>query len=142
MGFASREQLLGLATRKRRHREVTLPVAGCNVRIQSLTERERSQYEAAVFSSRGGTNLSRMLDASRRLIVLCVVDGAGNRILTESDVPKLGDWDAADVSVLYVECAEHCGLNRSDIEALAKNSDTTGDDTQPTVLPTGEESTT
>jgi len=51
------------------------------------------------------------------------VDADGNPILSDSDVMRLADWDAADTSFLYEECAKHCGINRQDIEDLVKNSE-------------------
>jgi len=123
-GLASVEALFSRQP-KRRHKTLQLPVSGHTVRIQSLTERELSEYQAAVLANRGGANSfikARLIDANRRLIVLCLVDGAGNRILNQSHIQKLAEWDAADTSYLYNECAAHCGINREDIEETAKNS--------------------
>ena len=122
------EQLFAGKGPQRRYKELNLPVRGCKVRIQSLTEWEVSEYQAVMVSSRGGATAyirGRLVDASRRLIVLCLVDGAGNRILNKSHVELLADWDAADATFLYTECAAFCGINREDIEDLAKNSSTT-----------------
>jgi len=122
-GLATVEQLMA-AIGKRRFKELTLPTSGLRVRIRSLTERELSQYQSATIAS-GGTGLkrSRLEDATRRLIVLCSVDRDGNLLLKDVDLPRLADWDAADTSFLYEECAKHCGINRSDIEDLVKNSE-------------------
>jgi hypothetical protein len=122
--LAGVEQLFG-ARPKRRYAELTLPIAGHRVRIQSLTERETSEYQAAVLSrtgQMGSYSRQRLLDASRRLIVLCLVDTAGNRILNDTHVEQLAEWDAADTGYLYEECAKHVGLKTADIEELAKNS--------------------
>ena len=124
-GLAGERDLFGKRL-LRRHKVVELPVSGHRVRIQSITERELSAFQTATIAS-GGTGLrkSRLEDANRRFIVLCLVDDAGNRILNTSHIGKLADWDAADTSFLYNECASHCGISREDIEDLVKNSEET-----------------
>ena len=122
--LASESQLFAGGRPKRRHKELTLPICGHRVRIQSLTERELSAYQAATMATSGrGANRARLADANARLIVLCLVDGAGNRILNHTHIAKLADWDAADTSYLSGQCSEHCGLDRDEIESLIKNSE-------------------
>lgn len=115
------------APRTRRHKYETLPISGLSVRIQSLTEAELSRYEMAVVgtSDKAIARQARIEDAGRRLIVLCLVDTAGNRILNDSHNKLLAEWDAADSNYLYNACAAHVGLRRSDIEELVKNSERT-----------------
>ncbi len=122
--FASVADLFGTPA-KRRHDVVTLPISGHTVRIQSLTEREVSNYQAATLATSGtGIRRERLVDANRRLIVLCLVDESGNRLLNETHISKLADWDAADTQFLYDRCSKHCGLNTRDVEDLVKNSET------------------
>jgi hypothetical protein len=128
--LANADQLF--APRERRHREIVLPVSRNRVRIQSLTEREVSHYQAVAFKKNGsGLIPARIRDAGPRLMVLCAVDQAGNRILNDSHVAKFDDWDNADSAFLHSECLEHCGI-RSDedielaVEGAAKNSSETG----------------
>ncbi|MFZ5829822.1 MAG: hypothetical protein ACOY3P_07030 [Planctomycetota bacterium] len=119
--LASVDQLLRPA--RRRYKELVLPVSGLKVRLQSLTEREVQQYQLATVSQTGtGLKRSRLEDAARRLLVLCLVDSAGNRILGEQHLQQLAEWDAADSNFLYQECAAHAGLKTEDIEGLVKNS--------------------
>ena len=120
--LASAEQLF--APCKRRYKTITLPVSGLAVRIQSLTEREVSRFQSATIAQNGtGFKKAKLEDASRRLVVLCLVDGAGNRILNDSHIAKLADWDGADMAFLYNECTSHVGLKSEDIEGLVKNSE-------------------
>jgi hypothetical protein len=115
-----------LTPSKRRYKTVTLPVSGMVVRIQSLTEREVSAFHASALASNGtSVRKSRLEEAARRFIMLCVVDSDGNRMLNESHLPRLADWDSADAGFLYNECAAHAGTKTSDIEDLIKNSETT-----------------
>jgi len=123
-GLATLEQLFSKPTRRRYKLLDPLPVSGHRLRIRSLTEGEMSRYQSATIAS-GGTGLrkSRLEDANRRLIKLCVVDGEGNPLLEDSHLEKLTDWDSADTTFLYDECASHCGVNRRDVEDLVKKSE-------------------
>ena len=122
----------------RRHKIVPLPVSGNRVRIQSLTEREQSEYEMAVIahgSSRSKFVRSKLLDANRRLIALCLVDAAGSRLLSDNQANQLATWDSADANFLHDEVAAHCGINREAIEDLVKNSEGIAVDSPPTDSP-------
>lgn len=125
--LANLEQLLKIGReKKRRYKDVTLPCSGLTVRLQSLTEWELSNYQTEMLSKKGPAgsfSKSKLLDANRRLFLLCIVDESGARMLNESHLPVLAEWDSADTSYLYEECSKHCGINRDDIEDLVKNSD-------------------
>jgi hypothetical protein len=127
-GLATANQLFNSVGR-RRYEELTIPTSGLRVRIRSLTELELSRYQSATIASTGtGLKRSKLEDASRRLIVLCLVDGEGNPLLRDRDVARLAEWDSADTSFLYEECAKHCGINRQDVGELVKNSEETPGD--------------
>jgi len=122
----------------RRYKIVSLPVSGNRVRIQSLTEREQSEYEMAVIAQGSGRSRfirSRLLDANRRLIALCLVDADGNRLLSDNQANQLATWDSADSNFLHDEVAAHCGINREAIEELVKNSEGIVVDLPPTDSP-------
>ena len=104
---------------------LTLPVKQLRVRIRSLTEGEFSAYDNAVVGTRGQLRSDRLKDASRRLIVLCLVDGAGNRLLGKEHIAKLVGWDSTDIQYLYRECTTHVGTSVEDIEETIKNSEET-----------------
>ena len=116
----NREALLGKT--KRRYKTVDLP-GGETARIQSLTEREKSEYECSVLSTRGRAVRSKMTAATRALIVLCLVDNAGNRILADTDMEQLAAVDGGVTSAIYAAACEHCGFTADDIESLVKNSE-------------------
>lgn len=121
---ATRETLLRPATR--RYGTATLPVSGLDVRYQSLTEREKSAYEADIYGDG-----SKRTDEKRReatiaakamLIVRCLVDEHGNRLLMDSDSDTLlNEWDGADSSFLFTVLDKH--INTQSVAKLAKNSD-------------------
>ena len=124
MTISSKEALFGPAPR--RYKDLTLPVAGHAVRIRSLSERELSAYTTVPVNVAGegkALRQARIEDSSRRLICLCLVDDAGNRLLSDSDAPRLEDWDSADTQYLAGECQRWVGLSGSpDLETHAKNS--------------------
>jgi hypothetical protein len=72
-----------------------------------------------------GFSPAKLEAQNRGLIARCLVDGDGNRLLVDEQTGRLRDWDAADTSYLYEECARHVGLKREGIEALEKNSEGT-----------------
>ncbi len=119
--LANVEQLFTKA--KRRYKRLTLPVADLEVRIQSLSERELSTYQAVTLAKTGSFKLSKLEDANRRLIVLCLVDDAGNRILNKTHIAELEEWDSADTAFLSGECSAWVGLKADEIEGLVKNSE-------------------
>jgi len=115
MTIATREALLQPA--KRRFREVPLPISGHRVRIRSLTQLEREQYQAAIFNDDQVRS-----DAERQLVVRCLADEEGNLMLEQGDVKALRELDSADTAVLYDACLSHTGMKARDIEKLVGNS--------------------
>lgn len=121
-GYASRESLLSPA--KRRFKDVLLPVSRKKVRIRSLFEGEKEAYEAEMLDKKGsGLRKDKLLNARRRLIVLCLVDKDGTPILSNADLDALRNLDGADMATLQEECQSHCGFKQGDIEGLVGNSD-------------------
>lgn len=131
-GYASAEQLEAAAKRPRRYGVEKLPTSGLKVRFQSLKEGEISRYHMSVLSQRvGGFRKDRLEKASRALLVLCMVDGAGNRLYADADEYKLREWDGADTQFLHDKISAHCGINQDDIADLVKNSEQTPVDSSP-----------
>lgn len=112
---------------KRRYTYVELPQMRRRVRIQSITEREFSDYQASAFSKTQPNSLSqsRLRDAQRRFIAMCLVDEAGNLLCNGTRLDLIGEWDARDSNHLYEECTRWCGIKESDIEDMVKNSSAT-----------------
>lgn len=112
------------AAAKRRYETVSLPVSGYTLRIQSLTEREKSNYEATVWKP---GKVGQEMDAGKiktsglRLALLCVVDQAGNRMLNEGHLAKMQDWDSLDTEYLHKACNRHVGIGKDAVEGLEKN---------------------
>lgn len=122
--YATAEDLFS-APLSRRFETVWLPVKRARVRIRSLSEAELSAFQMQSVNAKGETQLARIEDNDRRLMALCLVDAAGNRLLSDDQAGKFRDWDSVDSQTLYLACLGHVGMRRSDVEALAKNSDGT-----------------
>lgn len=125
-GYATIDDLLAISQQaKRRYRDVTLPVSGLKVQIQSLTEREKSEFETEALNRSGtGTSLSKVKNARRRFIQKCCVQP---RIEPEH-IELLGGIDGADLGHLHSVCAEHVGWDEEDISKLeGKSAPSAGD---------------
>lgn len=118
--FATRASFL--TNCQRRYGTCTLPFSGMAVRYQSLTEGEQSKYEMDVFERDSSGMLLRdeqgnlvrdelaMARDRSRLIVACVVDGDGNRLLTDADLAIVDGMDGGDSRFLTQALREHCGI--------------------------------
>ena len=117
-GYATRELLLRAPVR--RFKELVVPDLG-TVRIRSLTELERSQFEASIRDKNGQVSNSKLVDLKCRLIVLAVVDGEGNQILQNSDIAQLRQQDSKITNSLVDVIQDHIGITDNDLEELEKN---------------------
>ena len=116
---------------ERRYKIVPIDGFGA-VRIQSLNEREWAAFEMSAVASKGGIIRKRVEDARRRLIAMCAVNDAGNRLLSHADVPSLENLDGSVAAELFDECQKHCGFEENEIEDMVKNSDGIPGDSLPT----------
>ena len=122
MTIANRSALLKLC--ERRYIDLELEDTGVTVRIQSLSEKEKSTYETRLIAKSGrGILRERLQDATRRLIALCLVDENNDRVFSDSDVNQIGEMDSFVSSRIYDAAQEHCGFNKGDIEDTVKNSE-------------------
>jgi len=117
-GFATRE----LLTQRTPRRFTAVPIDGWGtVRIRSLTELERSRFEATIRDKTGQVSSVRMIDLKCRLIVLCVVDAEGNQILQDADITSLREQDSKLTNQLVEAIQSHCGYSDADLGDLEKN---------------------
>lgn len=120
-GYASRADFL--APPKRRFKDVYLPASKQTVRIRSLFEGEKEQYEAGLVNAKGDPTRETMLNSRCRLIIACLCDGEGNPTLSEADMDKMRQLDGADLAYLQEECQIMCGFQKGDISDIEKNSE-------------------
>lgn len=118
----NREQFLAAGKSRRYDVVRDVPQLG-DVRIRSLTEREKSEFEQRQLT-RDGAKLSRaerLVRSRAALVACCVVDDAGERLLQDDDVDTLLGMDGLITQRLYDAIVVHVGYAKADIEALAKN---------------------
>lgn len=125
MEILSRASLFGPS--KRRVKSFLLP-DGRTAHVRSLTEREWANYSTATLNESGKLKTSRLLDATRRLIVMTLCDESGDPILGVGDVEQLAEVDSATTQAIYNAALDHIGVRKEDVEELVKNSGGTPDE--------------
>lgn len=111
------------ALKKRRIREVELPVSGLTVHLRSLSEKEWSWYLEALQSAARMQNrtptMEMISEAGRRLITLSLCDTEGARLLENSQAGDICEWDSADVQVLQEAALAHCSPPAKNVSAAS-----------------------
>lgn len=121
----TREQLMKPAERRY---ETFQAADGSYFRVRSITERERSEFEASILDGKGNAKRDKLLSARRRLIMLTLVDEQNRLLFGQHDdaaLAALADQDGRLMDSIYEAAARHCGIKDSDVEAIAKNSPAT-----------------
>jgi hypothetical protein len=122
MSLLTREELLSPATRRY---EDFQTYDGRQFRVRSLTERERSEFEAAILDGNGRPKRDRLVAARRRLICMTLVGPDNELLFSQYDdkaMNALAEQDGRLMDDIYEAAATHCGIKNSDVEAIAKNS--------------------
>lgn len=128
-GFLDRAAFL--AKKDRRYTTVDLPTGG-TLRLQSLTERERSGYEAWMLNKKGdGADPKKLVEFKRKMVVLCAVDAEGKRLLNDSDMDAMAHMDSADIDAACTAARKHCKFDDEDFESLVGNSESVPADASP-----------
>lgn len=126
------------AGRNRRFADIVWPPAWSNLplaRLQSITERERAEYERELLDKKSQLDQHKLLLAKCQLIVRVVVDLDGNPVFTADQIPQLMQTDSALTNAVYSQCRAHCGFDEDDIERLVGNFATTKAADSPSDLP-------
>lgn len=125
-GHADRSAFLKPAAR--RYTDYSVPGFG-TVRIQSITERERHQFEASLLDEHGSFDKGRAALGRVKFISLCIVDSDGLRILADSDLQQIyQNMDAAVVAAIYDRCKTHCNLDENPEKNLSDLPETAAAD--------------
>jgi hypothetical protein len=96
---------------------------GTEICVRSLAERERSEFEASLFDSKGAVLKDKMMSARRRLVCMCLVDENKNPVYRVDEEHLLGDLEGGLVEELYQAARATCRISDTEVEAIAKNSD-------------------
>ena len=102
----SREQLL--AGGKRPTKVITLPSMGGDVILRGFSAEELVDFQKWV-ALKKGEKFEEMIFASK-LVVRCLVDESGNRVLTDDDWKLVKEWPALEFRVITNAALEINGL--------------------------------
>lgn len=105
---------------QRRFIDVSLPDAGV-VKLQSLTELERSQLELRMFDKAGKVAVSKLPEAKLRTLAACMVGEDQQRLFTDAEWGDLQSLDSGIIAVIYSACLKHIGFEDDEIEELSGN---------------------
>ena len=98
--------------------EVEVPEWGGWVYIRSLSARERDLFEGSIGAVAGKQNLANL---RARLVVLCLCDEDGNRILEDDQSEFLGAKNAQVINRLFEKARRLSGMTDKDVKELEKN---------------------
>lgn len=119
----SRDQIMAADDLKRELVEV--PEWGGSVYIRSLTGAERDKFEADVNGSKRNSTELNLQNLRARLVALTLVDSEGKRMFRSPDeIQMLGSKSATALIRCFDKARELSGMTASDVEELAKNSET------------------
>lgn len=121
MALLSREQILNADDRKTV--EVEVPEWGGSVLVRSLSGAERDDFEASTVKMKGGKQQQNIANFRARLVSLCIVNEAGERMFAPVDVKALGNKSVAALQRVFNKCNELNGLSEEDIEDLTQDFD-------------------
>lgn len=109
-----------LSCTARRYKDVDLP-NGKKLRIQSLTDLERMEWNQELFDSDGKPIVDRWKYQTAKLLVRVVVDGDGNRIFSDHEWEAVVDLDSLYTDIIGDEARKHIGA----VDRDAKKPSTT-----------------
>lgn len=121
MPYLTRDQILEVQDLQ--YEDVAVPEWGGTVRVRGLTGTERDAFEASVVQQQGKKTSYNLTNLRARLVSLSVVDEAGKRLFSDRDVQALGRKSAAALARVYEVASRLSGISDSDMEELAKNSE-------------------
>lgn len=104
----------------RAHLDLTIPAWGGTVRLRVLSGAEYEEF-AQLCRQRAAAGDGFDIRGIRvRLIALCIVDEAGNRVFHDEDgVAELNTKSTATLEILWDECRKLNRMNDEDVEEMA-----------------------
>lgn len=114
-GFAGASALFA---KKDTPREI-VEIDGDRFLLQGLTESQRErELETWLNDSKGRPRPERAKLLRPRLIQLCLVDGAGERVISDDQLLSIRDLPAYVVGKLCTAALKVCGMSDDDISSL------------------------
>lgn len=108
MGLLGRDAILGAVDLG--HVDVEVPEWGGVVRVRMMTGSERDSFESATVVRRGKRLEANLENIRARLVTMCAVDEAGNRLFSEADVAALAAKSSAALNRVFAAAQQLNGL--------------------------------
>lgn len=125
MALLSRDAIFGANDRK--YEVVHVPEWGGDVRLQSLSAKERDSFEASTVKTKNGKQEPDTENFRARFVALCVVDEDGKQIFkSRQEIAILGSKSASALQRLFNKASEMNGMSEQDVEDLAGDFDEGG----------------
>jgi len=99
---------------------IDVPEWGGKLRVRGLTGKERDNYEEWILTGKGKNREVNARDARAKLIVLCVVDEKGERLLSTTDIGMLREKSAAALQRVFDAASRLSGLSDEELEELTE----------------------
>ena len=115
-----RDSILGAADLK--EVDVDVPEWGGVVRVRGLRGVERDRFEAGIVKGEGKNAKADLSNLRAKLVVLCCVDEAGERIFSDGDAEALGAKNAAALDRVFDVARNLSGMSDGDLEKMQGNS--------------------
>lgn len=94
------------------------------VRIRMLTGTERDEYEASMVElKKDGSAKANRENVRARLLILCIVNEAGEQMFNRADIKLLGRKSAKALERIINKVNEMNGISEADLEELAEGFD-------------------
>lgn len=121
-GFATADDILASAGKKRMQEVV---IDGRKFLLSSITAGDFAEVQALAPPSDTNAQKKRkaLLNMQSRLIYHVFVRPDGSKLFTMQQADDLAELDARMTQAMFSAAAEHAGIDESDLEKLAKNSD-------------------
>ena len=118
MSALTRDQILQAARNAKIERdEISIPELGGKVFVRGMSGKERDEFEEGLRIRKGKRSGQTDLRNFRaRLAVKIIVDGEGQRILTDDDAAIFGQMPAGVLDRIISRCTELSGLAEEEIE--------------------------
>jgi hypothetical protein len=101
---------------------VTIPELGGVIEMRGLSAATRDEFEKTMWEKKGKTRQLNMQNIRARLVAMCAVDEAGQRLFTEEDVAAIGEIRADVIDRLFSVAQRLSGLGDNDVEELGQPS--------------------
>jgi hypothetical protein len=103
---------------------VDVPEWGGEVKVCGLSGAQRGELEASILEIKDQSQTVRLQSLKVRMCSLAIRDEDNRRMFDDDEIGDLGAKSAQAIERIYSVAARLSGMDKSEVEKLAKNSDT------------------